>query len=303
MASTTPSDTALALLQGSYDLHIHAAPDIMARKGNDLDFARRAAAAGMAGIVLKSHYVCTADRATLVNQVVGGTRAYGALSLNHAVGGLNPVAVDIAGRLGARLVWFPTVDSKNEIDFQEQNPGAPKAFWYAIQQELKQQGMSRPPFSILNEGGKLRPEVYQVLEVIAAYHMILATGHIGVAEIVELVKGAREAGVTRIIATHPDFPSCAMPLDVQIELAQRGVFIERSYTNCQTGKFPWDTTFEYIRAVGPEHNLLGTDLGQPHALWPDEGLADFIQRLLDVGFSAGEIRTMVSENPGRLINP
>ena len=303
MAPTPLSETALALLQGSYDLHIHSAPDIMPRKGNDLEFTRRAAAAGMAGIVFKSHYVCTADRATLVNQVVGGTRAYGSLSLNHAVGALNPIAVDIAGRLGTRLVWFPTVDARNEIEFQEQNPGAPKAYWYAIQQELKSKGMSRPPYSILDDHGKLLPEVYQVLEVIAAYRMILATGHIGIAEIMELVKGARKVGVTRLIATHPDFPSCAMPLDVQIELSRQGVLIERSYTTYQTGKFPWEEAYKFIRAVGPEGNILGTDLGQPNALWPDEGLADFIQRLLDVGFSAGEIRTMVSENPGRLINP
>ena len=58
----------------------------------------------MAGFVLKSHYICTADRATLVNQIVPEIQAFGAIALNNSVGGLNPLALDIAGRLGTRVV-------------------------------------------------------------------------------------------------------------------------------------------------------------------------------------------------------
>ncbi|HEY1292984.1 MAG TPA: DUF6282 family protein, partial [Chloroflexota bacterium] len=88
------------LLEGAFDTHIHSAPDVLPRKFNDLELAQRFKARHMAGFVLKSHYICTADRATLVNQVVPEVQAFGAIALNNSVGGLNPLALDIAGRLG-----------------------------------------------------------------------------------------------------------------------------------------------------------------------------------------------------------
>jgi hypothetical protein len=54
------------LLTGAYDMHVHSGPDVLPRKFDDLDLAKRAEEKGMAGFVLKSHYVCTADRATLI---------------------------------------------------------------------------------------------------------------------------------------------------------------------------------------------------------------------------------------------
>lgn len=295
-------DAARELIKGGYDLHIHSAPDIMPRKGNDLAFARRAAEAGMAGILIKSHFVSTADRASLVNEVVPGTRTYGALAINHAIGALNPIAVDVAGRSGARLIWFPTVDAANEISYQVNNPAGKRAYWYTIQQTLREQGMSRPAFSILGEGGKLVPEVTQVLEVIAKYDMILATGHLGTDEVVELVKAARGVGVRRIVATHPEFPSIAMPIDIQVELARQGVFMERCYTTPYSGKISWEEIFAATRAVGPEATILATDLGQPAGPWPDEGLMDFAKRFLEAGFTESEVRRMVADNPGALVN-
>jgi hypothetical protein len=76
----------------------------MPRKGNDLAFAWRAAAAGMAGILVKSHFTSTADRAALIDEVVPGVRVYGALCFYHSSGGINPIAVETAGRSGARLI-------------------------------------------------------------------------------------------------------------------------------------------------------------------------------------------------------
>src|SRR5689334_1405198 len=109
-----PSDRARDLVTGAYDTHVHVAPDVMERRIDDVTLARRFAAVGLAGFVLKSHYVPTAERAEVVRGVVPGVEALGALTLNGSVGGLNPVAVEIAGRQGARVVWLPTVDCANE---------------------------------------------------------------------------------------------------------------------------------------------------------------------------------------------
>jgi hypothetical protein len=35
----------------------------------------------------------------------------GALTLSASVGGMNPLAVEIAAREGARILWMPTLDA------------------------------------------------------------------------------------------------------------------------------------------------------------------------------------------------
>jgi hypothetical protein len=110
----TPSHRARELVAGGYDTHVHVAPDVMERRIDDVSLARRFAEVGLAGFVLKSHYTPTAERAAVVRGVVPGCDVLGAVTLNGAVGGMNPTAVEIAGRQGARFVWLPTVDSRNQ---------------------------------------------------------------------------------------------------------------------------------------------------------------------------------------------
>ena len=94
--AAAPSERARALVRGAYDTHIHVGPDVMKRRILDVDLARRFADVGLAGFVLKSHYVPTAERAQVVRAVVPEVRALGAITLNGSVGGLNPSAVEIA---------------------------------------------------------------------------------------------------------------------------------------------------------------------------------------------------------------
>ena len=93
---------------------MHVAPDVIERRVDDLDLAKEFLGRGLKGFVLKSHYFPTAERAKVVTKAVPGIAAYGAITLNHSVGGLNPVALELAGRSGCKIVWFPTVDAKNE---------------------------------------------------------------------------------------------------------------------------------------------------------------------------------------------
>ena len=108
-----PSAAAIDLVSGGYDTHVHVAPDVMARRIDDLSLARRCIEVGLAGFVLKSHYVSTAERAMVVRAAVPGCDVRGAVTLNATVGGLNPSTVEIAGREGASIVWLPTVDAIN----------------------------------------------------------------------------------------------------------------------------------------------------------------------------------------------
>jgi hypothetical protein len=64
--STQVTEQAWQAIQGGYDLQVHVAPDVIARRIDDLDLAQEFLAAGLKGFVLKSHYFPTAERAAVV---------------------------------------------------------------------------------------------------------------------------------------------------------------------------------------------------------------------------------------------
>lgn len=300
--ATPISDAAWEAIQGAYDLQVHVAPDVIERRIDDLDLAKEFLAHGLKGFVLKSHYIPTAERAAVVTKAVPGIEAYGAITLNHSVGGLNPVALEIAGRSGNKIVWFPTVDAANETAGRLDGPNDKLPFWAKIQREIAAAGITRPPMTVLDGEGKISDDARQCLELIAKHDMILATGHLGRHEIFPLVKAARESGVKRIIVTHAEFPSQNLTAEEQIALADFGAVIEHCFTTYHTNKCPWKTVFVNIRAVGVERTMLATDLGQKTNPPVAEGYAAFAQQLLDAGFTGKEINRMAADVPGSLIH-
>src|SRR6202451_4926900 len=141
-AKVTPvTNSAWKCLQGAYDMQVHVAPDVIERRVDDLDLAKEFLARGLKGFVLKSHYFPTAERAKVVSKAVPGIAAYGTIALNHSVGGLNPVAVEIAGRSGNKIVWMPTVDAANETAGRSDGPSDKLPFWAKIQRELSAIGI------------------------------------------------------------------------------------------------------------------------------------------------------------------
>jgi hypothetical protein len=301
-ASAVPvSDAAWEALKGGYDLQVHVAPDVIERRIDDLDLSKEFLAHGLRGFVLKSHYFPTAERAKVVTRAVPGISAYGAITLNHSVGGLNPVAVELAGRSGCKIVWMPTVDAANETAGRLDGPNVKLPFWAKIQRELAATGIAPPPITVLDSNGKVSEAARRCIELIAKHNMILATGHIGRAEIFALVKAAREMGAQRVVVTHAEFPSQNLTADEQHELAQMGAFIEHCFTTMYTGKASWDGVLAAIRKAGPERCILSTDLGQTINPPVAEGFAMFAQRLLDGGFTVEQIRRMAVTNPSALV--
>lgn len=295
------SDAAWKALDGAYDLQVHVAPDVIERRIDDLDLAKEFLAHRLRGFVLKSHYFPTAERAKVVSRAVPGIAAYGAITLNHAVGGLNPVAVELAGRSGCKIVWMPTVDAANETAGRVDGPTTKLPFWAKIQRELAATGIAPPPISVLDTAGNLSEPARRCVELIAKHNMILATGHLGRVEIFALVKAARQMGAQRVVVTHAEFPSQSLTADEQYELANMGAFIEHCFTTMYTGKAPWEGALAAIRKAGPERCILSTDLGQTINPPVAEGFAMFAQKLLDAGFTVDQIRCMTVTNPAALV--
>ena len=303
LSSHTPSAHAVDLVRGAYDLHVHVAPDVMPRRITDLELAGRFVERGLAGFGIKSHYAPTAERAALVNASVPGINALGAITLNASVGGLNPLAVEIAARQGAAIVWLPTVDSVNQrIAAGAMPAGATPPLWMALQDDLRARGMEAGAVEVVDEDGRPLSATIDVLKVIAEHDLILATGHLGAAEIRTVTAAAFEAGVRKVVVTHPEFPHQNLSVADQIVLADMGAYLERCFTTPYTGKVDWSRMVDNIRQTGIGRSLVSTDLGQPANPPVEDGLPLMADALLAAGFTESEVHQAIVGNSRRLVH-
>ncbi len=266
------------ILRGAYDLHVHAAPDGSRQRRLDaLEVARYAYEAEMGGFVLKSHDYNTAPLTYALNQMYPGLRVFGAITLNCSVGGVNPDAVQVAADLGAQVVWMPTFTAD---------------FWL--------RGQGREGIRVTENDGSLRKPVHEVLEIIAANDMTLASGHISPVEAIALFTAARDHGVQRMIATHPDGTAS---LEEQRCLIALGAYAEYTFLSCMPSharRTPQQIA-ETIRKLGVGSCILTTDFGQWMNPPPAEGMRMAIAALLDVGMTPEEVTMLVKGNPAQLV--
>jgi Family of unknown function (DUF6282) len=296
-----PTERARVLVQGAYDLHIHVAPDVPPRRIDDVTLARRFSEVGLAGFALKSHYTSTAERAQIVSGLVPGVEVIGALALNQAVGGMNALAVEIAVREGARIVWMPTVDSPAETAGRtEPKPGDKVPQWARLQHELRELGLGVEPVHVTGDDGSLLSETRDVLRAIARHGLVLATGHLGRDDTFAVVEAALEEGVSEIVVTHPEFPCQDFSLEDQRQLAARGCLLERCLSTPLSAKTTWEHVFDGVRAVGVERTLFSSDCGNPDYPPVEDGLALWADRLLGAGFDEDEVREMIVGQSRRL---
>ena len=108
------------------------------------------------------------------------------------------------------------------------------------------------------------------------------------------------AGVETIVVTHPEFPSQRICARGPGGAGRARRAAGARFTTPYTGKCSWDEIFAATRAVGAEHTVWGTDLGQRFNPPVEDGLALMADRFLEAGFTDEEVRTMAVENTRRL---
>ena len=266
------------ILRGSYDLHVHAAPDASRQRRMDaLEVARCAYEAEMGGFVLKSHDYNTAPLTYALNQMYPGLSVFGAITLNRSVGGINPDAVQVAADLGAQVVWMPT----HSADFRLQGQGS--------------EGIR-----VADDEGNLCHGVNEVLEIVAASDMTLASGHISPSEAVALFEHAKEVGVQRMIATHPD--GVATP-EEQRKMIALGAYLEYTFLACMPARARATPRqfVDRIRGLGVGNCIVTTDFGQWQNPPPAEGMRMAIAALLDAGMTTDEVTALVKVNGAGLL--
>jgi DNA-binding GntR family transcriptional regulator len=296
-----PSERARDVVRDAYDVHIHVAPDVTRRHVDDISLAQKFLDGGLAGFVLRSDYFPTAERAAMVRTAVPGFGAVGAITLNGSVGGMNPVAVELARRSGVQVVWLPTADSASQREHtrhDREEPQPPE--WAQPQDEQRTESTAADPVEVVGPDGEVLGSTRRVLRVIAEHDMTLTTCHLGPVETEAVVDAAVVAGVRRILVTQPESPSL-WEADWQRRLAARGALLERRFTTPFTGKISWAVWLEGIRAVGVEHSVLSSGLGQLGDPPIEDGLALVADRLFTEGFTEDEVRLMAVRNSRWLV--
>jgi hypothetical protein len=290
------------LLHGAIDLHAHSWPEFslkMRGRMDDIEWARLAQAAGMRGYVMKSHVFPTVAQAYLVNQVVPGVKVFGSITLNVNVGGLSPFAVELAGELGAKIVWMPTWSSKNGLVkggvFMERM----KRIMSTIDQLLPS---PEAGITVFDTKGRLLPVVSEIVEIVKKYDMILATGHLSIEESLALAGVAQKIGA-KFVLTHALNRQVNASTEQQKEIVRMGGYIEHCYITTMPlhGRLELSAIVDSIKAVGPEHFIITTDAIGAWNATPPELMRMFIGSLLNLGISEEDIKKMAHENPAKLL--
>jgi hypothetical protein len=262
-------------LQGTIDMHVHAAPDGSPRSIDAIDLARLAKTRGMRAIVFKSHKESTAAMVYLVRKEVPGIEVFGGIGLDLEVGGLNAAAVEwmtkMTGGYG-RVIWFPTYDAEAQV---------------------KRSGENRPFVSVVKDG-KVVPEATQVLEVAARHNLVFETGHSSPAEGLLLIREAKRVGVKSIVVTHA-LTNMGGPYTIpqMREAADLGAFLEVVWGRGNVLR----ESAEAVKAVGARHFIISSDLGQPNNPLHPDGLLEIYKSFAQQGISLADIALMSKTNP------
>jgi len=274
------------LMKGSIDMHLHPGPDPAAERPLDcLQIAQKAQAARMGGIVLKSFFYPTTPTTFVIqNNVTPELHVFGSVVIAYATtGGLAYAAKTIENhaKIGCKVVWFPAMDAR----------------W--CQNYLGNEG----GICILDEDGNLKPEVYDILEIIKQYNMVVCSGHMSYQETTAMFDAAIAMGINKMVATHPLAELSQFTMEEITELADKGVYIEHVYGTLlpRLGSMDPSDYVDCIKAIGADKCILGTDLAQVWDPAPADGMRHYIAMMIQFGCTPEEVELMVKKNPAKLL--
>ena len=278
-------------LKGVIDMHVHTNPDLRHRAYDDFELTDAAIRVGARAIVIKTHQGVTMDRAYLCNEynkrVYKGNNnftMFGSITMNKQVGGINPYAVEPALKLGAKVVWLPTMSAVNHI--------------------RKMKGDMARAVEVVRDG-KIVPELKDVFQLIKDHDAVLGTAHVSPEECFVVVEAARNFGLKKVVVTHPEWWIVGMSVEDQVRLVKDyDVILERCYAqNMGGGKYKSNLpdNLEIIKTVGYKNVMVDTDGGQvenPH--W-ELAIEEYMQYLVDHGIPMEQVNYMTHTIPAGLL--
>jgi len=280
------------LIKGAIDMHVHFSPDsLIVRRQDALELAQSARALGMRGLVLKAREYNTVPMAVLASRLVPEVQVFGSVTLDNEVGGLNPAGALSAARMGAKIIWMPTITALNSKAKTE-----------------KHNNYSLPGLGItlLDVKGQLKPEVREIFQIAKEFNIVLASGHSSPKETFALAEEAQRIKFNKMVVTHAlqsQLADVALTMDEVTQLARGGAYIEHSFWGFMPTISNWDAKMlaDSIKATGAERCIMSSDFGQFFHPPAPEGLRLFIGTMLRKGVREEEIEIMVKTNPAKLL--
>ena len=285
------------LIEGAYDIHVHCAPDMLARSEDIIALAEAARNAKMGGMIIKDHCTSTIGRCYTMNHLFPeGPIFAAALALNPTV--------RVAGILTRlRRLWHQVLQlfisqrmvhvvTLSDLALKRAPGPLPIADDY-------------PGDSIFSIGNQIRQDVKDIVALIAQYDAVLATGHLSPDECLHICAYAAEHGVKRMVVTHASEVVPGMSILDQQEINKHGVFIEHSFlaaTPCCGGELVLPEIAAQIHELGSEHVILSSDFGQTQNGPIVPGFIHYVQRMYDFGFNDEDLRVMICQNPHQLVD-
>jgi hypothetical protein len=296
-------DEVTRLMQGTLDLHCHAGPSLIPRRIDAVDAARQGEKAGLSAVLVKDHHLPTMrdvhyakeyvlKKENLKIDLVGG------IALNQTVGGLNPYAVEMALFFGARIVYLPTVSSRSHHEHHKKEiagahfPATARTF------------LEPKPIYLLDEQGRLPPQLGPIMEQVRDADVILTMGHLSVPETMAVLDLAKDMGLRRIAVHHPKFIIEATDEEM-VDFVRKGAMIE--FSACMSDprcKFYFISPTELnrlIRLIGVDSVFIGSDLGQHDTPPFVEGMMVVADGLMRTGMKMEELKKLFRENPAKLL--
>ncbi len=287
------------LLEGACDIHIHAGPDVVVRKQDMDEVVQEAEKANMAALVFKNHFTETASSAHLLSKKFENIKVFGGIVLNFAVGGLNPETVCKAEKLGAKVVWMPSVDASYTIENVWERGKTP---WLSpfVSRKKREDGIT-----IFSKGtDEAKKEVKEILEIVRDKKLVLDTCHLSFKESYALCKLAKDMGIKKVVVCHPNCSVNYMSVEEQKILKEEGAYIAYAFLP-MLPLFDREDPKEIakmIKEVGAKNSLIFTDLGQMVNPTVVEGFRMFLSTLLACGLTFSELSMIAKENPKRLLD-
>lgn len=280
-------------LKGVIESHVHADPDVRSRCIDQVTLTNQCRQNGMRAIMYKCHDFSTVENAYILKATIPNIEVFGGIVLNKNNGNIvNVQAAKLATQLTGgycRCIWMPTYQSS--FDQKRKNAvGIP----------------------VLDDSGKVLPEVINVMELCAEKNIIFATGHSSPIESVALIKKAREIGVKKAVVTHCTQDPWMLTLDQAKEVLDYGGYLEHSVLpyfkgpnafleHFRKGRHTSMKEFASYIALEPKQQFINTDLGQMGNPSPIDGMRIFIHGLRNEGVNKNVIEMVSKKVPAYLL--
>lgn len=291
-------------VEGAVDIHGHSGPSLFERRVDGFEFARLAAEAGMDAIVIKHHYLPSVYGVPYINRLLEreglDIEVIGSVVLNYCNGGFNPFMVQTAIEMGAKVVWFPTIDARNH---GEKSGGIGQHASLGEGGEIGAEYAGKRGLFALAEDGELKDDVKLCIEKIVRNDVVLSTGHVSFEEADRVLSYAADLGHDKMVVDHPKGYMTDFSMSQQETLIGHGAYLNYLFAHISP-KFHSMTNeafYGYVSDLGVENCVVSSDMGQignPHS--PD-ALEMLGEILLEEGLTREEYRTLVEENPKRLL--